>query len=58
MKQNLRSAAKVAAIVKGKRFGWHHDGCGLYLVGSEKFGTFSWTQRIYPRLKGWLLSYF
>ena len=47
MKQNLLSAAKVAAIVKGKRFGWHHDGCGLYLVGSEKFATFSWTQRIY-----------
>jgi hypothetical protein len=36
MKQNLLSAAKVAAIVKGKRFGWHHDGRGLYLVGSEK----------------------
>jgi hypothetical protein len=47
MKQNLLSAAKVAAIVKDKHFGWHHDGCGLCLVGSEKFGTFSWTQRIY-----------
>jgi hypothetical protein len=47
MKQNLLSAAKLAAIVKDKHFGWHHDGCGLYLVGSEKFGTFSWTQRIY-----------
>src|SRR2546425_169788 len=47
MKGNLLTAAGVKEIVRNKKYGWHHDGGGLYLVGSEEFRTFSWTVRIY-----------
>ena len=47
MKAQLLTARRVAEIVRTRQFGWHHDGGGLYLVGSEEFKTFSWTVRIY-----------
>ena len=47
MKQDILTARAVAEIQRQKKWGWHHDGGGLYLVGSETYGTFSWTLRIY-----------
>ena len=47
MKAQLLTARRVAEIIRTRQFGWHHDGGGLYLVGSEEFKTFSWTVRIY-----------
>ena len=37
----------VDEIMRKKTWGKHHDGGGLYLVGSEKYQTFSWILRLY-----------
>jgi integrase len=47
MKSNLLTAAKIKAIIAKQEWGWHHDGGGLYLVGSEQYRSFSWSLRIY-----------
>src|SRR5262245_52841293 len=47
MKTNLLSARKIEQIIHNKKYGLHHDGGGLYLVGSRKYKTFSWMLRVY-----------
>ena len=47
MKQDVLTARRVAAIIRGKRWGRHHDGHGLYLVGSPRYQTFHWELRLY-----------
>jgi integrase len=47
VKTNLLSARKVEEIIRSKQWGLHHDGGGLYLVGSRKYKTFSWILRVY-----------
>lgn len=47
MKQNLLNAEAIKKIVRKQQWGWHHDGGGLYLVGSERYKSFSWILRIY-----------
>jgi integrase len=47
MKENLLTTRGVKDIIRKRQYGWHHDGGGLYLVGSEEYRTFSWTLRLY-----------
>jgi integrase len=47
MKQDILTARRVAAIIRGKKWGRHHDGHGLYLVGSPRYETFHWELRLY-----------
>jgi integrase len=47
MKQDILTTRRVAAIIQGKKWGRHHDGHGLYLVGSPRYKTFHWELRLY-----------
>ena len=52
MKENLLSARRVAEIIRSKKWGKHHDGGGLFLVGSPTYKTFSWQLRLYRTATG------
>jgi integrase len=47
VKQDILTTRRVAAIIRGKKWGRHHDGHGLYLVGSPIHKTFHWELRLY-----------
>jgi integrase len=47
LKENLLTTRTVQAIVRGKKWGRHHDGGGLYLVGSAHYRAFHWELRLY-----------